>query len=101
MAKAERFLLKLSTSFISAVSFSACIQKGGIIVIWAGDFSPTLQSNFSSMKFLSKRIFSFNSLGSAIATKYIFTLAICIGSIYDGLCLNLGASLLSLVVVKS
>src|SRR5215204_4344568 len=87
--KEETDLLKLSISFISCVSFSASIQKGGIIVIWAGDFRPTLQLNFSSMKFLCKRIFSFSSLGSTVAMKYIFTPAFSIGPIYDRLSLNL------------
>lgn len=44
--------LKESTAFNNPFSFSSSIQKGGIIVMWAGDFKPTLQSNLSSIKFL-------------------------------------------------
>jgi len=69
--KGVSWLLKELMSAISCGSFSASIQNGGMSVIWAGDFNPTLQLYFSSIRFLYFRTFSLRSWGSTMAMKYI------------------------------
>src|SRR5689334_13091153 len=61
----------VATSSQSAASFSSSIQKGGAMVMCAGDFSPTLQPYFSFIHCLQASTFSSRWPGSTTAMKYM------------------------------